>query len=93
MKRLFSILAITGIMAFGSVQAQEATDSTAATQTKVEEVAAQVDEANAVVTTTDEEPVVEASFTQELKQRFVEGGPGFMGIVLFCLILGLEIAI
>ena len=32
-------------------------------------------------------------FTQELKNRFIEGGPGFMGIVLACLILGLAIAI
>lgn len=32
-------------------------------------------------------------FHQGLKQRFVEGGPGFMGIVLLCLILGLAIAI
>ena len=30
---------------------------------------------------------------QALKQRFIEGGPGFMGIVLLCLILGLAIAI
>jgi biopolymer transport protein ExbB len=42
----------------------------------------------------EEEPApVEASFTQELKKRFIEGGPGFMGIVLICLILGLAIAI
>ena len=32
-------------------------------------------------------------FTQELKKRFIEGGPGFMGIVLVCLILGLAISI
>ena len=32
-------------------------------------------------------------FTQELKKRFIEGGPVFMGIVLLCLILGLAIAI
>jgi len=32
-------------------------------------------------------------FHQELKERFVEGGPTFMGIVLLCLILGLAIAI
>ena len=35
----------------------------------------------------------EAYFTQELKKRFIEGGPGFMGIVLICLILGLAISI
>ena len=38
----------------------------------------------------DEAP---AGFTQELKKRFIEGGPGFMGIVLICLILGLAISI
>src|SRR5690554_4805611 len=37
-----------------------------------------------------EEPV---GFHQELKRRFIEGGPGFMGVVLLCLILGLAIAI
>ncbi len=39
------------------------------------------------------EPQEELSFTQDLKRRFIEGGPGFMGIVLLCLILGLAIAI
>ncbi len=33
------------------------------------------------------------SFHQVIKQRFVEGGPAFMGIVLLTLILGLAIAI
>lgn len=35
----------------------------------------------------------DVGFHQELKNRFIEGGPGFMGIVLLCLILGLAIAI
>ena len=40
-------------------------------------------------------PAVETNkgFHQELKERFVEGGPGFMGVILLCLILGLAIAI
>ena len=33
------------------------------------------------------------SFIQIIKQKFIEGGAGFMGIVLICLILGLAIAI
>lgn len=33
------------------------------------------------------------SFHQVLKERFIEGGPEFMGIVLVCLILGLAVAI
>ncbi len=36
---------------------------------------------------------VEKTFHQELKLRFIEGGPFFMGIVLVTLILGLAIAI
>ncbi len=37
--------------------------------------------------------VADKTFHQELKLRFIEGGPGFMGIVLLALILGLAIAI
>ena len=57
---------------------------------------------NSVITIQDsqDEPMMEASsdeasagFTQELKKRFIEGGPSFMGIVLICLILGLAISI
>ena len=33
------------------------------------------------------------SFHQVLKEKFIEGGPEFMGIVLLCLILGLAIVI
>ena len=42
-----------------------------------------------------EETVVEEekSFHQVLKEKFIEGGPEFMGIVLLCLILGLAIVI
>ena len=45
------------------------------------------------MTETEIEEAAPAGFTQELKKRFIEGGPGFMGIVLLCLILGLAIAI
>ena len=47
----------------------------------------------ATVLQTEEAATVEKTFHQELKQRFIEGGPFFMGIVLVCLILGLAIAI
>jgi biopolymer transport protein ExbB len=93
MKRLFSILAITGLMTFGNVQAQDATDETA---TQVEAQVEQVVDASAdeaLVEDEGESTAKQRSFTQELKQRFIEGGPGFMGIVLLCLILGLAFAI
>ena len=79
MKRLFSILAITCVMAIGTVNANATTlATTTATVTSV---------------TQEEAPAEDLSFHQELKKRFIEGGPGFMGIVLLCLILGLAIAI
>jgi len=95
MKRLFSILAITGILAFSGLQAQEAKDTTTAAQTKVEDVAAQVDEANAAAATatTEEEATQEPTFTQSMKKRFIEGDPVWMSPVLLCLILGLAISI
>ena len=73
MKRVFTILAITGLLLFGAAPRAIAQDAA-----NTEEVA------DAAETKT---------FHQELKQRFIEGGPGFMGIVLLCLILGLAIAI
>lgn len=81
MKRLFSILAIACIMAFGTVNASTNANTTTIVNTVV---SAQEDGAAA------EE---ELGFHQELKKRFIEGGAGFMGIVLLCLILGLAIAI
>ncbi|AEH00558.1 MotA/TolQ/ExbB proton channel family protein [Lacinutrix sp. 5H-3-7-4] len=82
MKRLFSILAIVFLMAFGTANATTNAATVAAT----------------VVTTTQETVADDAAeedlgFHQELKKRFIEGGPAFMGIVLLCLILGLAIAI
>ena len=82
MKRLFSILAIACFVAFGTVNAK----TNANTNTIV----------NTIVNSTQDDAAgaaEEAGFHQELKKRFIEGGPGFMGIVLLCLILGLAIAI
>ena len=41
----------------------------------------------------EEEVIEEASFHQILKEKFIEGGAGFMGVVLITLILGLALAI
>ncbi|HPF96268.1 MAG: MotA/TolQ/ExbB proton channel family protein [Mangrovimonas sp.] len=85
MKRLFSILAIAGFMAFGTINAttNANTASTAVATTIQDDAAAAADDATAA----------EETFTQNVKKRFIEGGPFFMGIVLLCLILGLAIAI
>jgi biopolymer transport protein ExbB len=40
-----------------------------------------------------EEEVVEVPVHQQLKIKFIEGGPAFMSIILLCLVLGLAISI
>ncbi|PZD78421.1 MotA/TolQ/ExbB proton channel family protein [Mesonia sp. K7] len=88
MKRLFSILTIATIMVFSNFTVSAMNNSIEVPSTMVNFVQ---DEEETVV----EEEMEEESlgFHQELKKRFIEGGPGFMGIVLLCLILGLAIAI
>ena len=85
MKRLFSILAILAIMAVGNTTLTAANTSEVFTEAAVNFVQ---DDASASAEVSEES----VGFHQELKNRFIEGGPGFMGIVLLCLILGLAIA-
>ena len=74
--------------------------SYAITQDEVD-TTAQVEETQTVeeevVETTTEKASAEVtenpSFHQVIKQKFIEGGPSFMGIVLLCLILGLALCI
>jgi len=66
--------------------AVEATDTTAV----VEEAEPVEEEAAPIEEPATEEP---KSFHQVLKKQFIDGGPGFMGIVLLTLILGLAMCI
>ena len=95
MKNIFALLALLGLFLAGTynVYAQDA--DTIATEEVVEETVVAEEETPAVIEeNTTEAPAEEsASFHQIIKQKFIEGGPGFMGIVLLCLILGLALAI
>ena len=90
MKKKLALFTLFGFLALVSVSllAQDSANATDtnAPQEVVEETA-----------TEEAAPVVEAeekrSFHQIIKQKFIEGGPTFMGIVLLCLILGLALAI
>jgi biopolymer transport protein ExbB len=91
MKKLLALLTITSVLSFGmlnnSVYAQ---DEPATEQPAVETPAPA--KAAPTEAPADVAPA-EKSFTQVIKQKFIEGGPEFMGIVLVCLILGLAIVI
>ena len=109
MKKVFALLTVTGMLSFGtinSVYAQDAeevaaegtmsADSAAQAEEAAAAAAAEAEEKAAAEAATQEEvaPAPEdKSFTQVIKQKFIEGGPGFMGIVLVCLILGLALVI
>ncbi|WP_081210432.1 MotA/TolQ/ExbB proton channel family protein [Salegentibacter sediminis] len=88
MKRLFSILVIAAVMVLGAGNLYAANNVNTLPETIVNFV--QDDEAAAAADEVEEESL---GFHQELKKRFIEGGPAFMGIVLLCLILGLAVAI
>lgn len=90
MKRFFMFLAVMGLMAF-SAQSAAAQDQTADEATaQTEEVAATEAETEAV---TALEAPEEVPLHQALKTKFIEGGAGFMALVIICLILGLALAI
>lgn len=109
MKKRLGFLAIACIFSLGIMNAAfaqddsenqaEMTDSVATEET-MEEPAEEAEEAKeematdmAAESSMDDEPEKEKAFTQVLKEKFIEGGPGFMGIVLICLIFGLAIVI
>ena len=93
MKKLLSIMAVAAMVFAGSLNANAATAQSMPHSSQVLLTAATVTFIQDEPVTTGETVEAEKGFHQELKERFVEGGPGFMGVVLLCLILGLAIAI
>ena len=78
MKKLFSLLAITGMLVFGSADVVMAQDGGANGAT-TEQVS--------------QDAPVEEPIHKVIKTKFIEGGAGFMASVLIALILGLAISI
>ncbi len=103
MKKLFALLAVTGLLSFGAFNKTFAQEETAADTTEMTNDSSMTTDSAMAVEEVIEEPVQEIveepevvadqSFHQILKTKFIEGGPEFMGIVLLCLILGLAIVI
>jgi len=91
MKKLFAFIAVIGMLSIGAsfnvAMAQEEPASPADT-TIVEQ--AVVEETVVDDTTTETE---DKTMHQILKQKFIEGNAGFMGVVILALVMGLAIAI
>lgn len=109
MKKLINTLMLIALLAFQApfLMAQdageEAADTEAVESAEADTTAPEADTSSTeaaetveepVLNLEDEEPVEEAqTFHQRVKEKFIEGGWEFMGIVLLCLILGLAISI
>jgi len=88
MKRLFALIAVFGMLTFMAsnvVVAQDTTATKAAAPAQV--TVADSEEAAAIAAEEGQ------SAHGALKQKFIEGGPGFMTSILLCMILGLAFAI
>ncbi len=96
MKKLFAIIAMMGVFAFGATQSMMAQADSAAVDSAVVDTAA-VDTAVVEETVTEEiaqEPIVEeGGLHKELKTKFIEGDAGFMSLVAIALVLGLAFCI
>ena len=105
MKKLIALLTIAGFMTFGisnSVLAQQEENVPQTEQAAPAEEAAPVEEVAAeeaapveevVTTTMTEEAEEEPTFHEVLKKQYIDGGWGFMTLVLVVLVLGLAISI
>lgn len=87
MKKLLTVLAFLGVIAFSASQSYAQTDTTQAATEQV----APVEAAAAPAEEVSAEP--EQTFHQALKEKFIEGGVPFMWPILICMILGLAISI
>ena len=96
MKKVFAVMSIVGLLTFANfngVMAQdaaatEATEQVAATDEQTVAEAAPVEEEAAAATTDDTK-----SFHQVLKEKYIQGGAGWMTPVLLCLIFGMALVI
>ena len=96
MKKLIALFAIAGCLTFGMSFNAYAQDN-AAPENGTEQVDAEEDEevAEAPEAAAETAEVVEEAkpFNQVLKDKFIEGGPGWMTPILIVLILGLALVI
>lgn len=109
MKKTLSILAIFGLLNLNALNlvaqdnvetaTEQVADSSGTDSLTSDSLTTDSASADSMLAVEESTPVVEElaeepqSFHQILKEKFIEGGAGFMGVVLITLILGLALAI
>ncbi|MBQ9399472.1 MAG: MotA/TolQ/ExbB proton channel family protein [Bacteroidales bacterium] len=87
MKKIFMLLAVLGVMAFSANIASAQTEQAAPAQEQVS-APAEMTAADLFKGSGEEVPLHQA-----LKTKFIEGGAGFMSLIILCLVIGLALAI
>lgn len=85
MRKLFALIAVFGMLTIGA--------SKLMAQEEEEPVSAELTEQVSTSSIADEEEIESTSMHSAIKQKFIEGGAGFMAAVVLCLIFGLAISI
>jgi biopolymer transport protein ExbB len=100
MKRLFTTIAVIGLVILGTstfTVAQEEGQADTTVQQDTAMAAADTAAADTTAAAAEEEEAEQAeqasSLHKQVKQKFIDGGPAFMGIVLLALIFGLAVSI
>ena len=92
MKKIFMFLAVIGVMAvtaqYAAAQDQAAAEETTATEAAAPAASEAGSLADLVAATSQDVPL-----HQQLKTQFIDGGPGFMSLIVLCLILGLAVCV
>ena len=97
MKKVIALMSIVGLLTFTNFNGLKAQEATEPNAEQTEAVAAAADEAVAEAAEAEEATVadeeVTKSFHQVLKEKYIQGGAGWMTPVLLCLILGMALVI
>ena len=102
MKKVFALMSIVGLLAFTNLNGVMAQDkAAAATEPATEQVdeqttdsaVAATEEAATMETAEEAETPAKKTFHQVLKEKYIQGGAGWMTPVLLCLILGMALVI
>ena len=96
MKKLIALLTVAGFLTFGIsnlLLAQEQEENAQPVEAQTEQVAAPAAEETAATTVMETEEAAAPTFHEVLKKQFIDGGWGFMSVVLLVLVLGLAVSI
>ncbi len=93
MKKFIAFISIAALLTIGLSNFVYAQDAAANDTTTVVKNDSTAKDTTAVAATTPAATTQPKSFHQVLKEEFIQGGPGFMGVILLTLIFGLAIVI